>query len=566
MKMKIILSILIALHATSTYAGQQVLVLSGGDNPGLNHYTQYLQTKTLYEHLITRFNPETVSIYFGGGNTPTTQPSPFDVHKLINTKDNQQNKEDVMFTGIIANNQQANKYNVDAFFLSSKIQQINPGDNLLLFVSDHGMPHGFLEDKNTNPYSNNCIDLWHYQKPFINNFTNAKNFSKACLSKNELSSLLALIPSQQVIFAMSQCYSGGFHQLSVTTQDGYPVVNTKICGFTSSTDDHYASGCTADANGATYQGYERSFTEWYTGHGVIDGKKIREPAKSMLVAHQNAIIEDMTVDIPLSTSDYYLLQWAKLFASKQFKSRTKHYDNNMIQSIYLNYKKRLQSSNNDALYQFMHVARASEDKIVQLMPEAREFASLSLTKQKQKISSLEKQLEQEGKELQALWEGMMNLTLNVIMPSWEKAVNQSKSQPLNEKQQTFEKEFYQTIVKLNLYQHPYQFEMYYLQYLSEKQNDPDLVNYQKNRNAIIYQWARAHNNDPLANAIKNWEKLNKKQLSLTEHIAEEEKKKQWLKRIFTYNQIIASWVTLLTIHDEKALIDLEGLLKCQNAS
>ncbi|ADG25803.1 TPA: hypothetical protein ACIZB4_002910 [Legionella pneumophila] len=564
--MKIILSILIALHATSTYAGQQVLVLSGGDNPGLNHYTQYLQTKTLYEHLITRFNPETVSIYFGGGNTPTTQPSPFDVHKLINTKDNQQNKEDVMFTGIIANNQQANKYNVDAFFLSSKIQQINPGDNLLLFVSDHGMPHGFLEDKNTNPYSNNCIDLWHYQKPFINNFTNAKNFSKACLSKNELSSLLALIPSQQVIFAMSQCYSGGFHQLSVTTQDGYPVVNTKICGFTSSTDDHYASGCTADANGATYQGYERSFTEWYTGHGVIDGKKIREPAKSMLVAHQNAIIEDMTVDIPLSTSDYYLLQWAKLFASKQFKSRTKHYDNNMIQSIYLNYKKRLQSSNNDALYQFMHVARASEDKIVQLMPEAREFASLSLTKQKQKISSLEKQLEQEGKELQALWEGMMNLTLNVIMPSWEKAVNQSKSQPLNEKQQTFEKEFYQTIVKLNLYQHPYQFEMYYLQYLSEKQNDPDLVNYQKNRNAIIYQWARAHNNDPLANAIKNWEKLNKKQLSLTEHIAEEEKKKQWLKRIFTYNQIIASWVTLLTIHDEKALIDLEGLLKCQNAS
>ncbi|HHE7630808.1 TPA: hypothetical protein ACPFMZ_002338 [Legionella pneumophila] len=564
--MKIILSILIALHATSTYAGQQVLVLSGGDNPGLNHYTQYLQTKTLYEHLITRFNPETVSIYFGGGNTPTTQPSPFDVHKLINTKDNQQNKEDVMFTGIIANNQQANKYNVDAFFLSSKIQQINPGDNLLLFVSDHGMPHGFLEDKNTNPYSNNCIDLWHYQKPFINNFTNAKNFSKACLSKNELSSLLALIPSQQVIFAMSQCYSGGFHQLSVTTQDGYPVVNTKICGFTSSTDDHYASGCTADANGATYQGYERSFTEWYTGHGVIDGKKIREPAKSMLVAHQNAIIEDMTVDIPLSTSDYYLLQWAKLFASKQFKSRTKHYDNNMIQSIYLNYKKRLQSSNNDALYQFMHVARASEDKIVQLMPEAREFASLSLTKQKQKISSLEKQLEQEGKELQALWEGMMNLTFNVIMPSWEKAVNQSKSQPLNEKQQTFEKEFYQTIVKLNLYQHPYQFEMYYLQYLSEKQNDPDLVNYQKNRNAIIYQWARAHNNDPLANAIKNWEKLNKKQLSLTEHIAEEEKKKQWLKRIFTYNQIIASWVTLLTIHDEKALIDLEGLLKCQNAS
>lgn len=238
----------------------------------------------------------------------------------------------------------------------------------------------------------------------------------------------------------------------------------------------------------------------------------------------------------------------------------------MIQSIYLNYKKRLQSSNNDALSQFIRVASASQDKIIQLMPEASEFASLSLTKQKQKISSLEKRLEQQGKELEAVWEGMMNLTLNVIMPTWEKTVNQSKNQPLNEKQQTFEKEFYQTIIKLNLYQHPYQFEMYYLQYLSEKHNDPDLVNYQKNRNTMIYEWAKTNNNEPLANAIKNWEKLNQKQLALSEHIAEEEKKKQWLKRTFTYNQIIASWVTLLAIHDEKALIDLEGLLKCQNAS
>lgn len=565
-KMKKNLMILFLLSCTTTHANQQVLVLSGGDNPGLNHYTQYLQTKTLYEHLITRFDPKTVSVYFGGGNNQNTQPSPFDVHKLINSKEDKQNKQDVMFTGIIANNQQANKYNVDAFFLSSKIQQINPNDNLLLFVSDHGMPHGFLEDKSAKPYSNNCIDLWHYQKPFINNFINAENFLKACLSKNELSSLLALIPSQHIIFAMSQCYSGGFHQLSVTTQEGYPVANPKICGFTSSTDDHYASGCTADANGATYQGYERSFTEWYTGHSVIDGKKIREPAKNMLAAHQNGLIEDMTVDIPLSTSDYYLLQWAKLFTSEHFKSRIANYDNKMIQSIYLNYKKELQSLNDNALSQFINVAHASEDKIIQLMPEAREFASLHLTEQKQKINSLEERLEQQGKELEIIWEGMMNLILNVIMPSWEKVVNQSQNQTLNEKQQTFEKKFYQTIIKQNLYKHPYQFEMYYLQYLSEKHNDPDLVSYQKNRNSIISEWALTNKNAPLANAIKNLEKLNRKQMALTEHLAEEEKKKQWLRRIFIYNQIIAAWTTLLTIHDQKALQDLDGLIKCQNAS
>ncbi|STX52020.1 Uncharacterised protein [Legionella busanensis] len=545
------------------YANQQILVLSGGDNPGLNHYTQYLQTKILYEYLLTRFSPQTVTIYFGGGNNLTSQPVPFDVHKLINAEDD---KQDVMFTGIIANNQQANKLNINTFFLSSKIQQINPRDNLLLFISDHGMPHEFQESNSINPYGNNCIDLWHYQKPFINNFINQNNFNTVCLSKNELASLLSLIPSQYIIFAMSQCYSGGFHQLSVTTQGRYPTANPRICGFTASTDDHYASGCTADANGATYQGYERSFTEWYTGHSVIDGRKIRDPAKTMFAAHQNAVIEDMTVDIPLATSDYYLLQWAKLFSSKNFKSRIKNYNNQAIQSIYLNYKRGFLSINNHDLLQFINMVQTSENKIIQLMPEARDFAALPLNEQEEKIKTMEEKLEQQEQKLTAIWEGMMNLTLHVIMPSWQEIANQTLNSPLNAKQQVFEKEFYQAIIKENLYIKPYQFDMYYLQYLSEKQNDPDLVAYKKNRNTIIYEWAINNKNFMLANAIINWNILNKRQQALSEKIAQEEKQKQWLKRILTYHQIIAAWVTLLTIQDEKALNNLDDLLKCQNAS
>ncbi|WP_131781283.1 hypothetical protein [Legionella gresilensis] len=555
--------ILFFLGIAPLYANQQVLVLSGGDNPGLNHYTQYLQTKTLYEHLLTRFTPQTVTVYFGGGNNLTNQPMPFDVHKIINA---QGDKQDVMFTGMIANNQQANKHNINTFFLSSKIQQINPRDNLLLFVSDHGMPHEFQESKNSNPYGNNCIDLWHYQKPFINNFINQNNFNKVCLSKNELSSILALIPSQYIIFAMSQCYSGGFHQLSVTTKGRYPTANPRICGFTASTDDHYASGCTADANGATYQGYERSFTEWYTGHSVIDGKKIRDPAKTMFAAHQNAVIEDMTVDIPLTTSDYYLLQWAKVFMAKDFKSRVKNYDNQAIQSIYLDYKKGLLSIKNPALAHFINMAQSSENKIIQLMPEARDFADLSLNEQEEKINAIEEQLEQQGQELVAMWEGMMNLTLHIIMPIWQEIANQSLNSPLTSKQQVFEKEFYQAIIKENLYTKPYQFDMYYLQYLSEKQNDPDLMAYKKNRNTIIYEWAMNNKNFMLANAIINWKILDQRQQALSEKIAQKEKQKQWLKRIFTYHQIIAAWVTLLTIQDEKAITNLDGLLKCQNAS
>jgi hypothetical protein len=561
--MKKNLMYLVAFFSSAVCANQQVLVLSGGDDPGLNHYSQYLQTKALYEHLLTRFEPSTVSLYFGGGNNLTTEVLPFDVHQLIGSEEN---KQDKMLTGIIANNQQANKPNVSAYFLSDKIQKSSAKDSFYLFVSDHGMPHGFLEDKSANQYGNNCIDLWHYQKPFINNFTDAQNFSNTCLSKNELSSLLSLIPSQHVVFVMSQCYSGGFHQLSVVSKEGYPTANPAICGFTSATDDHYASGCTADANGDTYQGYERSFTEWYTGLSVIDGKKIREPAKTILAAHQSAILEDMTVDIPLSTSDYYLLQWAKLFASKHPKSRLSQYDGEKIKTIFLNYKKELFSIKNQNLAQFIQLAKDSESKIIQQMPEAKDFTSLSLEEQKQKINALEERIEEQGIELETIWDGMMNLSLQVILPSWKIALEQSNTSVLNEKQNRFEKELYQALVEQHLYQHPYQFDMYYLQYLSAKQNDPDLIAYHKDRNGIILDWALKNKNDSLGNAIKSFEVLDKKQLALVKLIAEQEKEKQWLKRVYTYNQIIAAWVTLLTIKDKQTLDELEGLLNCQRSS
>lgn len=544
-------------------ANQQVLVLSGGDNPGLNHFSQYLQTKTLYEHLLTRFEPSTVSLFFGGGNTLSSEMLPFDVHRLIGSDEN---KQDKMLTGIIANNHQANKPNVIAYFLKDKIQKSSTTDRFYLFVSDHGMPHGFLEDKSANEYGNNCIDLWHYQKPFINNFTDAQNFSNTCLSKNELSSLLSLVPSKHVVFVMSQCYSGGFHQLSVSFKEGYPKANPAICGFTSTNDDHYASGCTADANGDTYQGYERSFTEWYTGFSVIDGKKIREPAKSILAAHQSAILEDMTVDIPLSTSDYYLLQWAHLFAANHLKSRLDQYDEKAIKTIFFNYKKEIASLKNQDLAQFVQLAKDSENKIIQHMPEAKSFVSLSLEEQKKKISTLEDHLQDQGKELETLWDGMMNLSLQIIFPSWKIAVEQSNANVLNEKQSTFEKELYQTLVDKHLYQHPYQFDMYYLQYLSAKKNDPDLIAYHKDRNAIILDWALKNKNDSLANAITSFELLDKKQQALVEMISEKEKEKQWLNRVYTYNQIIAAWVTLLTVQDKQALEELAGLLHCQRVS
>jgi hypothetical protein len=552
------------LYSSLGNTASQILVLSGGDNPGLNHYSQYLQTKTLYDFLMNHYDKNRVTLYFGAGNNDFHQPIPLDVHKKINTPQDIYDKSDQMLTGIISNNHSATKGQVTAYFLSPKINSLKANDNLFIFVSDHGMPHGFL-DKNANPYSNNCIDLWHYKKPFINNFTNEKNFNKACFSKNELSSLLEQVPSKHIVFAMSQCYSGGFHQLSVKVKNGFPSANPKVCGFTAATADHYASGCTADADGATYKGYERSFTEAYTGVSILSGEKLKEPAKDIFAAHQQAILDDITVDVPISTSDYYLILWADYFMNDQFVSRIAHFDPKKIERVFKNYKDELKSIKNQDLKQFVDLSTANEHKIISLFPEAKNFSQLTINLQAKKITELEQQIKEQGDELEATWDGMMNLYSNVINPPWRQGLMQQQVNYVNPKFYKFENELYQAIIKQGLYKRPYEFDMYYLQYLSANHNDRDLVSYQKTRLDLIKNWALDNHNLTLANSVDFYQTLDKKQQQLQEKIAAKEKDKQLLNRIFTYNKISAAWATLIKINDKTALDELQGLLDCEHS-
>lgn len=65
--MKKILFAFLTLACPLLFAQEQILIVSGGDNPGLNHYSQYLQTKTLYNYLLSRYKQNAVDLYFGSG-------------------------------------------------------------------------------------------------------------------------------------------------------------------------------------------------------------------------------------------------------------------------------------------------------------------------------------------------------------------------------------------------------------------------------------------------------------------------------------------------------------------
>src|SRR5258708_1358185 len=64
-------AIVVAL-APPVFAANHVFVLSGGNDPAANHYSQYLQTHLLSESLKNRLNPNQVNVMFGAGNNETT--------------------------------------------------------------------------------------------------------------------------------------------------------------------------------------------------------------------------------------------------------------------------------------------------------------------------------------------------------------------------------------------------------------------------------------------------------------------------------------------------------------
>ncbi len=549
----------IFFYATG-FASDQIVVISGGDNPGLNNYSQYLQTKTLYDYLQQK-NKDNLTLYFGAGNTDKTVNPLFDVHK---TEDINHLKTDMMLPGRISNNIPATKEKVSHYFFDTKAQSLTGQGNLFVFVSDHGLPDEFLNDKQADPFSNNCIDLWHYNGTLINNFLDKDNFYSICLSKNELTTLLNVVQPKHVVFEMSQCYSGGFHQMSVSTQNGYPTANGKICGFTSAPPDHYASGCTTDANGPTYQGYERSFTEWFTGVSIPTGKQIRPAAQSIFSAHQNALLEDLTVDIPLATSDYYLWQWANLIEDSNFISRVPNFSAEKVRDIYKNYQNHLSNMTNDDFKQFQKIVALDRDQIKKKYPNESSYFNLPLDQQKKYLDHLEKLIAEQGQTFQQQMDGMMNLYRNIIYPTWQQAVK-NKQVPLTKKQYQMENDFYLPIMTNHLFNFPYQFNALYAQYLSMQKNDKDVVDYHQHRDDIMKKWATSKNLPGIYHAIDIFSAYMKNFQQISDAIADKEKEKQLLKRIYIYNKIIAAWVTLQTINDTQALKDLANLLECEHS-
>ena len=169
-----------------------------------------------------------------------------------------------------------------------------PDERGLLYFTGHGSPGGTRAQPD---YQNTTFALWNDNE----------------ISERELARSLRLWPAANPLFVvMVQCHSGGFANLIF--QDGdpkKPLLDRDIAGFFSSTGERVAAGCTSEVNERDYQDFTTHFFAALSGVSR-DGRKIsgadydHNGAVSGSEAFAWAGLNDLSIDVPVTTSDAYL--------------------------------------------------------------------------------------------------------------------------------------------------------------------------------------------------------------------------------------------------------------------
>jgi len=293
-------------------------MLSGGNSPFDNNYSQYLQARAVAAYFEKNYPPDSVWVFFGAGNVEGQKPVLADVR--------QETQRDGLIIpswlpGALPHNLPARR----SVFLNALHNEILPaiadGGTLFLFVGDHGS-----RSRGRNPQSE--IDLWSLGRDPVSEH-GWRESEDETLSVSELRSALTNgIGKGRVVFCMTQCHAGGFHYLAIphemTANPKWftdvpewallkkPQVFPNVAGFTATDEFSMAAGCDPDPDPTRWAGYERFVPENLLGTDLFTLKPRGKCLPSFAEAHVAATLEDATIDKPASTSEQYLERWADL--------------------------------------------------------------------------------------------------------------------------------------------------------------------------------------------------------------------------------------------------------------
>ena len=270
------------------FGGDALVIISGGGTPFINEHSHYLQARALLDNLAPRFPSNAVWVFFGAGNRSGSPALYSDTHRQVVTAAGQTDRWE---PGFLPGNRPATREAILRTLRDEVCPVIHDGGTLFLLVGDHGHL-----SRTSRPESQ--IVLWQFDpKPMAASEPWSIDTLQV-LGAGELFQALSGRGLGRVVFSMSQCFSGGFHQL----------FEPGIAGFSSTDGQSIAAGCVA-APEVAWSGYARVFPEALTGRRLDDGTVLHAGLESLNAAHALASLADLTLDLPQASSEVFLVNW-----------------------------------------------------------------------------------------------------------------------------------------------------------------------------------------------------------------------------------------------------------------
>ncbi len=199
--------LLAACCAANVWGRDAFVMLSGGDSPMDNNYSQYLQAKAITAYFLRNYPGDSVWTFFGAGNVEGGKPALGDVLREVK-------RDGVLVDSWLAGSLPRNHPATREVFLRALREEILPavadGGTLYLFVGDHGSRSGGKEDES-------IITMWGMYRDAGSDHGWNYHEGKS-LGVSELRAMLARgMGKGRLVFCMTQCHAGGFHYLADST-------------------------------------------------------------------------------------------------------------------------------------------------------------------------------------------------------------------------------------------------------------------------------------------------------------------------------------------------------------
>lgn len=186
--------------------------------------------------------------------------------------------------------------NIEQWF-REKGAELEAGDRVVIYVAAHG---GRATDRK-KPHDTRLF-LW----------------NETSITVGTLSTLIESLPNDvSVVLIMAQCYAGGFAHVIFPGGDAEKGdLDRPVAGFFATVHDRMAAGCTPDIDEENYDEFSSHF--WAALHGQSrTGKKIetadydKDGRVTLEEAHAHTVLVSDTIDIPLKTSEAFLIERAR---------------------------------------------------------------------------------------------------------------------------------------------------------------------------------------------------------------------------------------------------------------